>query len=89
MVYAKTLSEYQRVMRWRHIHEEFGPNIKHISGVEKIIDDTLRRLPSDSNNKYEPIKMNSQCCASKLFTISRSEKNNEDRFPLNLLNVQI
>ena len=33
LVYAATLSESQRVMRWRLILEEFGPNIQHIAGV--------------------------------------------------------
>ena len=31
MVYDVTLSEYQRVMRWRLILKEFGPNIQHIA----------------------------------------------------------
>ena len=35
MVYAATWSESQRVMRWQPILEKFGPNIQHISGVEK------------------------------------------------------
>ena len=30
LVYAATLSESQRVMRWRLIIEEFGPKIQHI-----------------------------------------------------------
>ena len=33
LFYATTLSEYQRVMRWQRIIEEFGPNIQHIAGV--------------------------------------------------------
>ena len=75
-------------MRWRKIIEELGLNIQHISGVEKIIDDTIVILPSASINKYDPITMKYQCCANELFTISRSEKK-EYCFPLNLLNVQI
>ena len=39
MVYAATLSEPQRVMRWWLILEEFGPNIKHIAGVDNTIAD--------------------------------------------------
>ena len=57
LVYAASLSESQRVMRWRPIIGEFGPNIQHISGVEKIIDDTISRLPYKSINKYNPITM--------------------------------
>ena len=36
LVYEATLSESQRVMRWRLILEEFGPNIHHIAGVDNI-----------------------------------------------------
>ena len=35
LVYEKKLSEYQRLMRWRQIFEEFGSNIQHIYGVNK------------------------------------------------------
>ena len=30
MLYTATVSESQRLMRWRLIIEEFGPNINHI-----------------------------------------------------------
>ena len=46
LVYAATMSESQRVMRWRLILEEFGPNIEHIAGVDNTIADTLSRHPS-------------------------------------------
>ena len=75
MVYATTLGEYQRMMRWRLILEEFGPNIQHISGVENIVADTLRRLPSTPNGKYEPCTRKAQCLANELFTIGRVENN--------------
>ena len=38
--------ESQRVMWWRLILEEFGPNIEHIAGVDSTIADTLSRHPS-------------------------------------------
>ena len=34
LVHAATVSQSQRVMRWRLILEEFGPDIRHISGEE-------------------------------------------------------
>lgn len=46
LVYEATLSESQRVMRWRLLLEEFGPNIIHIAGVDNIVADTLSRLKS-------------------------------------------
>ena len=87
LVYAATLSEYQRVMHWRLILEEFGPNIQHIAGVDNIVADTLSRLPSTTSDKYEPCKRKSRCRANELFTIGRVE-NNEACFPLNISILQ-
>ena len=44
LVYEATLSESQRVMRWRLLLKEFGPHIHHISGIDNIVADTLSRL---------------------------------------------
>ena len=41
LVYAATLSESQRVMRWQIILEEFGPNIQHIAGFDNNVADML------------------------------------------------
>ena len=79
MVYAATLSESQRVMRWRLILKYFGPNIQHISGVDNIVSDTLSRLPYRPSDKYKPCTKKAQCCANELFTPVRVE-NNEDFF---------
>ena len=51
LVHAKTLSESQRVMRWRIILEEFGTNIRHIAGVDNVVADTLSILPSIPSDK--------------------------------------
>lgn len=45
LVYAATISESQRVMRWRMILEEYGPEIVHIKGEENTSADALSRLP--------------------------------------------
>ena len=65
----------------------FYSNIQHISGVDSIIADMLSTFTSTSVDKYNPSTMKAQCCANKLVTIGR-EENNEDCFPLDLLNVQ-
>ena len=54
LVYATTLSEYQRVMRWRLTIEEIGPNIQHIDLVDNIVSDTFSRLLSNPSDKYKP-----------------------------------
>ena len=87
MVYAATLSEYQRVMRRRLIIEGLGPNIQHISGVDNIVANTLIKLPTISVDKYETGKSEVQFCANGLFSIGRVE-NIKDFFPLNILNFQ-
>ena len=86
MVYAATLRESKIGMLWKVIIEEFGPNIRHIAGVDKIVADTLSRFPYKSVDKYDPITSKDQCRANELFSIGRVKK---QRFsPLNPLNVQ-
>ena len=87
LVYAATLSEYQRVMCWKLILEEFGPNIHHIYGVDNILADPLSRLPYTPNNKCNTCTRKAQCRTNKLFVIGRIE-NNRDHFLLNILIVQ-
>ena len=87
MVYAATLSEYQRVMLWRLILIEFGPNIQHISGFYIIVANRLSRLPSTTSDKYDSCTRKAQCRTKELFVIGRVE-NNEYCFPLNILIVQ-
>ena len=79
MVYAVTLSESQRVMCWRLIHEEFRPDIQHIAGVYNILADTFIRLPYTSVDMYKPRTSKAQCRVNKFFAIGR-EENNKD-FP--------
>ena len=86
MVYVATLSESQRVMRWRLILEEFGPNIQHISGVENIVAYMLSRLPSSPSDKYNPCTRKAQCRGNELFAIGRVEKN--EYFPDKYLILQ-
>ena len=57
--------------------EEFGPDIQHIYGVDKILSDTLSRLYSESVKKYRPSTKNDQCHVNELFVNGRVG-NNED-----------
>ena len=84
LVYVVTLSESQRVMRSRLIIEEFGPNMKHIAGVDNIVSETLSRQTSVPINNSKPCTRDSQCRSNELFEIG-SEENNVNIFPLNLL----
>ena len=56
MVYAATLSKSQKVMWWRLILEEYGPNIQHIAGVDNVVADALlSRLPSANNDEQDQV----------------------------------
>jgi hypothetical protein len=49
LTYAKSTSD--RVMRWRLLIEEFGPEFKYIQGKHNLIADALSRLEmKDSSN---------------------------------------
>ena len=87
MVYVATLSESKGLMCWRLILDKFGPNIRHIYGVDNIVADNLSRLPYIFVNKYKPSTSKYQYCVNELFKMGR-EENNEDSLPLNLLNMQ-
>ena len=45
LVHDATVSDSQRVMRWRMILEEYAPEIIHIKGEQNIAADALSRLP--------------------------------------------
>lgn len=90
LIYATTMSESQRVMRWRLILEEFGPNIKHISGSDNIIADALSRLPTTSGETHEHSTDGSYHLAKGIFAASKGNKYPVDDigFPLALSIVQ-
>ena len=86
LVYAATLSESQRVMRWRLILEEFGPNIQHIAGVDNTVADTLSHLPSTNCDEQTQSTDRESHHANELFAINEP---NAAAFPLTLVLVQV
>ena len=83
LVHAATMSQSQRVMRWRLILKEFGPDIRHISDDKNIVADALSRLPTANNDPIEQrtdaqdqVKMTTE---SELFILEDDEE-----FPLHL-----
>ena len=81
------MSESQRVMRWRLILEEFGPNIESITGVDNTIADTLSRHPSaniEDDNDFTDTEGESSG-ATKIKQLYIARNNNDDvAFPLTL-----
>ena len=91
LVYTATLSESQRVMRWRLILEEFGPNIQHIAGEDNIVADGLSRLPTTKTDEKK-LCTDDWHLAKQFFATAR-EKQRQDPteefgFPLAISLVQ-
>ena len=61
LVHETTLMSSQRVMRWRLLLEEYGPDIVYIKGTDNIIADALSRIPikGDSETEKTPKKCKS------------------------------
>ena len=77
-------------MRWRMILEEFGPDIRHISGEDNIVADAISRIPTtaiDQNRKsteFEDQENGKFLTKSSEFLVLQ----NEERFPLDIPLVQ-
>ena len=51
MVHAATISQSQKVMRWRLTLEQIGLDIKHISGEDNAVADAMSRLPTTTEDQ--------------------------------------
>jgi hypothetical protein len=49
ITYAKSTSE--RLMHWRLLIEEFGPEFRHIKGKNYLIDNDVSRLDLDDSSE--------------------------------------
>ena len=78
LVHATTLSQLQRVMRWRLILEEFGPDILHIKGEDNIVADAISRLPTaneDQNKSRTEIQgLSSEMLAKMEYLVFKDDK---------------
>ena len=84
LVHSATISQSQRVMRWRLILEEFGPDIRHIKGEDNIVADAISRLPTASQDPSENrTESHDLSEAAECLPLE-----NEEGFPLLLSNVR-
>jgi hypothetical protein len=74
------VSESQRVMRWRLILEEFGPNIQHITGINNVVADMLSHVPLANYDQDELEPSNAQHHVKEIFALEVNTANN-DGFP--------
>ena len=49
LVHESELKTTQRVMRWRLLFEEYGPEIEYIKGLKNVVADALNRLPKQGD----------------------------------------
>ena len=76
-------------MRWRMILEEFGPDIRHISGVDNIVADAISRLPTANKDEEEPRTEVQRL--NEMFINNEANDllaENDESFPLDLLQVR-
>ena len=87
LVHAATVSQSQRVMRWRMILEEFGPDIRHISGEDNAVADAISRLPTAAT-ELKDIRNDSQVLQDEIKSAFFGEILNLDEehesFPLDI-----
>ena len=88
LVHAATMSQSQRVMRWRLILEEYGPDIMHIKGEDNIVADAISRLPTANNDQREPCTEAQDQLSKTLTEREMLILEDDEPFPLNLSQVQ-
>jgi hypothetical protein len=77
LTYAKSTSD--RVMRWRLIIEEFGPEFRHIKGKHNLIADALLWLDLDDSSEESNLEKPTFLCMAAI--ISRTEIINDELSP--------
>jgi hypothetical protein len=89
LVTEGTISQSQRVQRWRLILEEYGPDICYIKGEENCAGGALSHLPTTETDQKWPACTDAENGLFELLTNSeRGEAEPMVGFPLDLVEVQ-
>lgn len=62
----------ERVIRWRLLLEEYGPELRYIKGSMNDAADALSRLPMEDNDKYKDLHKNPEAMA-EIFAVDEDE----------------
>jgi transposase InsO family protein len=73
ILYKKLSSD--RIIRWRLLLEEYGPEYVHVSGKDNVVADALSRMEANFNEEKEVQETNScaQLCAFVMSRLTRDE----------------
>jgi hypothetical protein len=75
ILYNKLSSD--RIIRWRLLLEEYGPEYVHVSGKDNVVADALSRMEADFNSNKKPKKEDqnafAQVCACAISRLIRDE----------------
>jgi hypothetical protein len=75
ILYNKLSSD--RIIRWRLLLEEYGPEYVHVSGKDNVVADALSRMEADFNSNKKPKKQDqnafAQVCACAISRLIRDE----------------
>ena len=70
MIYYATMIESQIMMGWKIILKEFGTNIQHIAGFDKMVAGNINKMEYVPNDQGKNINRRDQFCVRDLFTTS-------------------
>jgi hypothetical protein len=66
IAYAKSTSD--RVLHWRLLIEEFGPEFRHIKGKHNLIADELSRLDLDDSSEESKLEKPTVLCMAAIIS---------------------
>jgi RNase H-like domain found in reverse transcriptase/Reverse transcriptase (RNA-dependent DNA polymerase)/Integrase zinc binding domain len=83
ILYDSDLSN-DRIRRWKHLLEEYGPTYVHVAGKDNVVADALSRMDADFNMEAvennsiqcmqtQPLDPRAYCCARSMSQLMRDE----------------
>jgi transposase InsO family protein len=71
ILYKKLSSD--RIIRWRLLLEEYGPEYVHVSGKDNVVADALSRMEADFSDEIVETNACAQLCAFVMSQLTRDE----------------